>query len=515
MGRVHPIRGLPIVALLGCAFLSPAWADRIVVRNGPAIKGKAILDDAHPDQYLVFGERGKTPIVLKRDRVARIDPEPSVLDDYVLRRKAIATIPAGTSGAQAEYDLGLWCEGHKLPDLASVHYEGSIKRDRTFGPAHRKLGHVEHDGQWLTPAELKAEQGYILYRGKWITPEEKVQRDAEESATAEQQSWMRRLAIIRQAIVSGIESRGHDAEAQLLAIRETAAVNPIVRTFGNDPDPSLRKLAARALVSIPGPEASAALVARLLAEADEEVRTATLAELAKSKESNVVRKLAQGLQSKSLAVINRAAWSLGNLNAVEAVPKLIPALISSEIQVAWVPSPGSPGSGFGSMPPGSSLGLSGGRSIPILTGPTVGTGAVAYGATSVNVSNFGGGFGVNINPGDSGTDAAIRRGQAPQCRGPDGLDEADGRGPRLRRRRLEELAGHGLSARPVAEEERAAALIGPSSTSDRLRLRTIAIRVRFEVGTAGEDAVGMADRPRQGCRGSRRPRIDRRGSGPP
>ena len=85
-----------IAVLLGGAFLSPARADRIVVRNGPAIKGKAILDEAHPDQYLVFGERGRTPIILKRDRVARIDPEPSVLDDYVLRRKAIATMATGT-----------------------------------------------------------------------------------------------------------------------------------------------------------------------------------------------------------------------------------------------------------------------------------------------------------------------------------------------------------------------------------------------------------------------------------
>ncbi len=389
-----PIRRTAVLMVLIAWSSSPrAEADRIFVRNGSSIRGKAMVDEAHPDQYLVFGEKGKTPLILKRDRVARIDPEPSILDDYVSRRVALTR----ATSARDEYDLGLWCEAHKLLDLASVHYEGSIRRDPGFGPGHKKLGHAEYDGKWLTPAELKAAQGYILYRGKWITAEEKAERDAEASAGAEQQSWLRRLAILRQGLLSGTESRAGDAEAQLLAIRESAAVGPVVRTFGNDPEPALRKLAARVLVVIPGPEASAALVARLLAEGDEVVRESTLAELAKSKEVNVVPRLIQGLQSKSLAVVNRSAWALGRLNAVRAVPKLVPMLVSSEVQMVWVPAPSTQGSGFGGGVPATGFNISGGQSIPILTGPVVGRGIVAYGATSVPASSFGGGFGVNMN----------------------------------------------------------------------------------------------------------------------
>jgi hypothetical protein len=398
MGSLRRVALLLLIPLLAPA----ARADRIIVRNGPPIKGKAVVDELHPDQYLVFGERGKNPLVLKRDRVARIDPEPSILDEYVTRRKALASASVGAAGAQAEYDLGLWCEGHKLPDLASAHFEASVKRDPAFGPGHKKLGHVEYGGKWLTAAELKAAQGYVLYKGRWITPEQKAEYDAEAEASAEQQSWMRRLAILRRAILED-ESRAKTAEMQLLAIRDPSAVNPIVKTFGNDPEPSLRKLGARALSGIPGPEASAALVSRLLAESDEDVRAATMAELAKSKEANVVPKLVQALQSKSLAIINRAAWALGNLKAVRAVPKLVPVLVSSEIQVAWVPNPGAPGSGFGSMPPGSGLSIVGGRSIGVLTGPAVGPGVVAFGATSVPAAAFGGGFNVNLgSPGGGG-----------------------------------------------------------------------------------------------------------------
>lgn len=389
------LRRIALAGLFASSFVGPALADRIIVRNGSSIRGKAIVDEAHPDQYLVFGEKGKTPLILKRDRVARIDPEPSVLDDYVVRRRAITK----ASSPQDEFDLGLWCEEHRLLDLASVHYEGSIRRDPSFGPGHRKLGHAEYGGRWLTPAEMKAAQGFVLYKGKWITPEEKAEHDAEASASAEQQSWMRRLAILRQGLLSGIESRTRDAEAQLMAIREPAAVNPVVRTFGGDSDPAFRKLAARVLVGIPGPEASSALVNRLLAEGDDDVRAATMAELARSKELNVVPKLMQGLQSKSLAVVNRAAWALGNVKAVRAVPRLVPLLVSSEVQMVWVPSQPPQGSGFAGGAPATGFNISGGRSIPILTGPAVGPGVVAYGATSVPASSFGGGFNVSMGGG--------------------------------------------------------------------------------------------------------------------
>jgi hypothetical protein len=395
------IRRALLVVIAALAIATPAQADRLYLKNGSAIRGKAIVDVAHPDQYLVFGLRGKTPMVLKRDRVARIDPEPSVLDDYAVRREARSKSGNGPAMAKADYDLGAWCEEHKLPDLATGHYEASIRSDPSFGAGHRKLGHVEFDGKWLTASEVKLAQGYTLYKGRWITPEEKAQHDADATASAEQQSWVRRLIILRQGIASGVESRARDAETQLLAIRDPVAVNPIVRVFGNDQDPTLRKLGARALAGIPGPGASAALTARLLAESEQDVRAATMAELARSKEGNVIPKLVQGLQSKSLAVVNRAAWALGNLNAARAVPKLIPVLVSSEIQTVWVPSPGSPGSGFGSMAPGTNFYMGSGPSIPVLSGPTMGPAAVAFGATSVPLANFGGGFNVNMNSGNN------------------------------------------------------------------------------------------------------------------
>ena len=66
----------------------------------------------------------------------------------------------------------------------------------------------------------------------------------------------------------------------------------------------------------------------------------TLAELEQRKEPNVIPALVQALRSTNPEVVNRAAWALAHLNAVSAVPRLIPALITTQYRVVMVNSGG-------------------------------------------------------------------------------------------------------------------------------------------------------------------------------
>ncbi|MDR3634621.1 MAG: hypothetical protein P4L84_12520 [Isosphaeraceae bacterium] len=332
-------------------------ADRIVLRGGGQVRGKLLPDPARKDRVTVLTETGKTPLSFERSKVAEVIAEPSALDGYLIEREK-----AGAS-AEAQYELGLWCERHKLGDLAELHYASALAQDKSFGPAHQKLGHVLYGERWLTTDELREAQGLVKYKGKWITREEKAEREAEASVTAEQASWVRRLRQLRQAVALGSERRAREAESQLLEIRDPVAVKPLMRVFSEDVDP-LRVLLDRVLGVIPGPEAAAALVTRVLYEPVDDVRKTTFQQIEQRSEPNVLKLLVKALGSTNTAVVNRAAWTIAGLHAVSTVPDLIPALTTTQYNVVMSGGTSSGGMGASSVTPG----VAPGGSLPSPTG---------------------------------------------------------------------------------------------------------------------------------------------------
>jgi hypothetical protein len=402
--------GLTAVALgLSCLAGGEGRADRIIFRGGGQIKGVIVPGGAPPDQVLVLTETLATPLKYRKAQIVRVDSEPTPLRDYLAKRDKAAPTAAG------QFELGSWCEEHKLPALAELHYRRALDYDKTFAPAHKKLGHVLYDNHWVTRDELRAAQGLVKYKGRWVSKDVKENLEAAAAAAAERVSWSRRLTVLRKKLLYGDEAQRKQAEEQLAAIHEPAAVNPLLKVFGQDPEP-LRILLAQTLSGIKGTEAAAALVQLLLAESETSVREATMKELANREERNVIPLLVKALRARDMRVVNRAAWALGNLNAVTSVPKLISALVVVDEQIVWnnVAPAGGGGLGvsFSSVGPGlgpgmgSATGLSyGGGSFasgtiypwPVLTPPVVAPGAVAFGGTSLGYSGLGGaGFGLGL-----------------------------------------------------------------------------------------------------------------------
>ncbi|SIO58522.1 HEAT repeat-containing protein [Singulisphaera sp. GP187] len=355
------------------------FADRIVLRGGGEIQGKVVADPSRPDRVQVLLATGKTPLSFEKPKILQVIAAPSVLDEYVVRRDKVGP------GPEAQYEFGLWCESQQLSDLAALHYEAAVAQDKSFAPAHQKLGHTLVADRWLNADEFRESQGLVRYKGKWITQEDRDEREAQLVAGAEQASWVRRIRLLRQAIASSPEERARQAEQQLQAIRDPVAVVPLVRVLGRDEVP-FRILLDQILGLIPGPEATTALVNRLLAESTHEVREGTLAEIEPRGDANVTPILVRALRSTNPQVVNRAAWALARLGTVAAVPKLVPALITTQYQMVMVPeSHGPPSSSAGLGSVGVPI-YTNGSSVGFLTPPAVGPGSVAYGATSVSAT---------------------------------------------------------------------------------------------------------------------------------
>jgi hypothetical protein len=403
-----------VLATLGLGLTAPggpdARADRIVLRGGGQIRGKVVADPKQSDRVTVLTEKGRTPLRFQKSQVVQVIREPSALDEYLVKRDQAAAT------AEAQYDLGLWCEQNKLTGLAVIHYEVALKHDPRFAPAHQKLGHLLYGERWVSGDELREAQGLVRFKGRWITKEGKEAREAQAASNVEQMSWMRRITRFRDLVLFGDDERRRDAEARLREIHEPIAVNPLLRVLGESTE-AIRTLLDHILGSIPGPEASAALVTRILVETDPDIRAGTFAALELRKEPNIIPQLVRALASTRPEVVSRAAWTLANLNAVSTVPKLIPALITTQYHVVWSGSSsgGSFSASFGSVAPTSGMGgvpiAYNGGSVGLLTPTVIGRrSAVAYGATSVPyyVASY---TGASV---DSGGSASGSRGPVPR-----------------------------------------------------------------------------------------------------
>jgi hypothetical protein len=362
------------------ASLVQARSDTILMRGGGEIQGKLIVDPKKPDTVQVLLMKGSHPLIFQKKQILKVVPKPSPLDTYLEKKQSLAAT------AESEFALGLWCEQNQLADLAKLHYEAALAHDRGFEAAHKKLGHVQHGTQWLSSDELRQTQGMVKFRGQWITEEEKAKREESALAGAAQSVWVRRIKMLRQAIVTGSLDRSREAETQLMQINDPAAVLPLVKVLGQDEIP-MRRLLTHALARIDGKESSRALVNMILAEPEADVRGSILECLKERDGAEVVPQLMKGLRSSNVRVVNRAAWSLGNLGAIMAVPQLVGVLITSEERIVLVPPDAGSVNPSGSIGSGPVLMGMNQSSIAYLTPPAMAPGAVAFGAVAVPFFN--------------------------------------------------------------------------------------------------------------------------------
>jgi hypothetical protein len=394
--RLGPCGGLAGLGLLAVLSGAIAWrepaarADLIVLRGGGQIQGKMVPDPKNKDRVLVWLLQGRNPLSFQKGQIVEVIRRQSPLDDYLVKREKVAETAA------AQFELGTWCEEHKLADFARLHYESALVLDSSFEPAHKKLGHVPRGGSWYSRDAISEAQGLVKYKGRWVSPTEKTKREGEAQTSAAQNTWLRRLRQLRQALISGPDDRRREAESQLMSIRDPDAVVPLLRVFGQDDRPR-RILVALVLSAMGGPESAAGLVRRILDESDAEVRSITFDHLKQRNDAGATAQLVRALGSSDVRVINRAAWALGNLKAVETVPRLVTVLVTSEQRIVLEPPPGaSAGVPALATVPGPALRGMNNSGIVVQSPPAVGTGVAAFGLSAMPFYQMGSGVGGGV-----------------------------------------------------------------------------------------------------------------------
>jgi hypothetical protein len=366
----------PLLATL--AAIPGARADVFELTGGGKIEGVALPDPAPEGLILIQTMGSKSPLKFRKEQIRQVIRQAGPLDDYLkLRERA-------SKDAGANYELGRWCERQKMAGLATVHFEAAIAADPDHAGAREKLGHVHHHGEWLTNDELKVKQGWIKFKGRWMSPEEKDRLDQDETRSAENAAWARRIRVHLDALRRGPADRYQQAEAAILAIEDPLAVPALVKGFAKE-KPELRMLMARSLSGIRGPESSRAMTDRLLIEGDPSVRSTLKEELSRRDDPAPVAQLVRSLRSEDQAVRGRAADALAGLQVRRAVPNLIDSLVTVKRRLIFTEEPvsgGGTGIGFSSVTPAPANGGGGG----IVSGTSTGVATTATAVVAPGVS---------------------------------------------------------------------------------------------------------------------------------
>jgi hypothetical protein len=383
--------GCLAIGVVAVAGIPSTRADRITLRGGGEIKGVVIADPAQPKSIVVQTATSAKPLTFAKDQVLKVTRESGPLDDYLARKDKVGPT------AQEQYDFGLWCEEQKLTGPADGQFRKAVAIDPQFGPGHKKLGHVLQGTRWLTYDEQREAQGLVKYKGKWVAKAEKEKLDAKAALSAEQASWASRIKVLRRKLYEDDPAIRRDAEAQIAAIRDPAAIPGLMQAFAIDGD-AVRIRLAQLLSVIQGPEATEALVRLLLCEPDPDVRRSMLEELVRKHDPDWTTRMIAALKFNDPDIVGRAAWALAATKTTTAVPRLVEALFQIEKQdTLMVPGGGSGGGGGGlagsygiaqNVTPGAGVvhpnaaqqGFTTVQTYGYLTGAAVAPGAVAFGA---------------------------------------------------------------------------------------------------------------------------------------
>ena len=205
--------GIRIVALGASAVLAlqaTARADVLYLKTGGKLEGIVLKETA----TALTLDMGMGQVTVPRSSVLRMERKEGALSEF--RNRAAAIVP-GNVAAYAE--LARFAASNGLNNVARLMWERVLSYDPRNGEAHRGLGHVLVDGQYVTEEQANRARGLVQFEGRWMTPAEQasILREREQRIASERQAEEARRAA-REA-----EERAARAEAE--AARARAETN--------------------------------------------------------------------------------------------------------------------------------------------------------------------------------------------------------------------------------------------------------------------------------------------------
>jgi len=322
------------------------YADTVTLHGGGRIVGQIINSpEGQTDETVTIQTEDQAIISIPKSEVKEIISLSEVQAEYQrLRQQTPDTV-------EGHWKLAEWCRDHNLSKEREVHLRRIIELDPEHQRARALLGYQKVGDQWKTRDEIMKSMGYVLYKGRWMLPQQVQLEQEREQQTAVQRDWSLRI----HRLIKGLETDAVTAEREIKAIRDPAAVKPIVLAMRNESREAVRLLFTDVLGQIGTPEAARALAIWAIEDPVEEVRLHALEALAPLKSGEIVSYFVGRLRDKDNAIVNRAAQALQRMGDPSAIPALIDALVTRhKIFIPGTRPPTGMAAGFSSSSTGKS-----------------------------------------------------------------------------------------------------------------------------------------------------------------
>jgi hypothetical protein len=154
----------------------PAHADRTILVGGTVLEGKATRKG---NKVVVQMESGE--ITVPADSVQRIETSESVVSKF---EALYAALPSGD--VKARLDLADYCRDHGMRNDERRLLLAVLDIDRDNAVARSRLGYVKTDTGWITHADAMRAKGMVEHEGQWVSPADlaQIERDRVEREAA-------------------------------------------------------------------------------------------------------------------------------------------------------------------------------------------------------------------------------------------------------------------------------------------------------------------------------------------
>ncbi len=311
-----------------------ARADCIALKSGGEIRGELFSSAKGVAKIDAISIRALSGAVVSvaRDEISAVVHRRPVVEEYETRRRAAPATVAG------QWETAEWCRQKSLSLERRFHLGQVLALDPEHEAAHRGLGHIRDQGRWTTRDEMLEGRGYVQHKGKRVLPQELNLTQQQDRLRQSERNWFKRIKQWQVWLDGDRDDRHSAAIKGLYGIRESEAIPALVSSFRNSPQEDDRLLLVTILSKIKGDRPIAALVVQSILDDSRAVRNAAIGAVRQKNAAQAVPIYVKALKSQLNTAVNRAATALGQLADESAVPALIDAPWSLDMDTTSPPN---------------------------------------------------------------------------------------------------------------------------------------------------------------------------------